>query len=61
MEKVSTEIARGYDLIRIEDSDVAGMTRSARGTVAQPGRHVGRKASVNGSILRGEAWRWPSR
>jgi putative transposase len=52
VEKVSTEIARGYDLIRIEDLDVAGMTRSARGTVAQPGRHVGQKASLNGSILR---------
>jgi putative transposase len=33
VEKVSTEIARGYDLIRIEDLNVAGMTRSARGRV----------------------------
>jgi putative transposase len=51
-EKVSTEIARRYDLIRIEDLDVWGMTRSARGTVARPGRHVGQKARLNGSILR---------
>jgi putative transposase len=51
-EKASTEIARGYDLIRIEDLDVRRMTRSARGTVARPGRHVGQKARLNGSILR---------
>jgi putative transposase len=51
-EKASTEIARDYDLIRIEDLDVGSMTRSARGTVARPGRHVGRKAGLNRSILR---------
>jgi putative transposase len=51
-EKASTEVARGYDLIRVEDLDVRNMTRSARGTVARPGRHVGQKASLNGSILR---------
>jgi putative transposase len=51
-EKASTEIARRYDLIRIEDLDVGRMTRSARGTVARPGRHVGQKAGLNGSILR---------
>jgi transposase len=51
-EKVSTEIARGYDLIRVEDLDVGRMTRSARGTVTRPGRHVGQKAGLNGSILR---------
>jgi transposase len=42
-EKVSTEIARRYDLIRVEDLDVGSMTRSARGTVARPGRHVVRR------------------
>jgi putative transposase len=51
-EKASTEIARGYDLIRVEDLDVRGMTRSARGTGERPGRHVGQKAGLNGSILR---------
>jgi putative transposase len=51
-EKVSTEIARRYDLIRLEDLDVQSMTRSARGTVARPGRHVAQKAGLNGSILR---------
>jgi putative transposase len=51
-EKVSTEIARRYDLIRLEDLDVGRMTRSARGTAARPGRHVAQKAGLNGSILR---------
>jgi putative transposase len=51
-EKASTDIARGYDLIRIEDLDVWSMTRSARGTAARPGSNVGQKAGLNRSILR---------
>jgi IS605 OrfB family transposase len=50
-EKASTDIARRYDLIRIEDLRVANMTRSARGTLAEPGRNVGQKAGLNRSIL----------
>jgi len=55
-EKASTEIARSYDLIRIEDLRVRDMTRSARGTVEQPGRNVRQKAGLNRSILR-SGWR----
>ena len=51
-EKVSSEIARRYDLIRLEDLDVGRMTRSARGTVARPGCRVAQKAGLNRSILR---------
>ncbi len=51
-EKASTEIARGYDLIRIEDLNVRSMTRSARGTADQPGRNVRQKAGLNRSIQR---------
>jgi putative transposase len=51
-DKASTEIARRYDLIRLEDLDVPSMTRSARGTAAWPGRHVGQKAGLNRAILR---------
>jgi putative transposase len=50
-EKVSTDLARRFDLIRIEDLDVRAMTRSARGTVAQPGRNVRQKAGLNRAIL----------
>jgi putative transposase len=50
-EKASTDIARRYDHIRIEDLKVARMTRSARGTVDAPGRNVRQKAGLNRSIL----------
>jgi putative transposase len=51
-EKTSTDLARRFDLIRIEDLQVARMTRSARGTLAEPGRNVRAKAGLNREILR---------
>ncbi|MGE5135521.1 MAG: RNA-guided endonuclease InsQ/TnpB family protein [Gemmatimonadota bacterium] len=50
-EKRSTEIARRYDVIRIEDLKVRNMTRSARGTIENPGRNVRQKAWLNRAIL----------
>jgi putative transposase len=50
-EKTSTDLARRFDVIRIEDLRIAGMTRSARGTLAQPGRGVRQKAGLNRGIL----------
>jgi len=50
-EKTSTDLACRFDLIRIEDLQVACMTRSARGAVAQPGRNVRQKAGLNREIL----------
>jgi putative transposase len=50
-EKTSTELARRFDLIRIEDLRIVAMTRSARGTLAQPGRGVRQKAGLNRGIL----------
>ncbi|SNQ52251.1 transposase [Frankia canadensis] len=50
-EKTSTDLARRYDLIRVEDLNIRGMTRSARGTVAEPGRNVAQKAGLNRGIL----------
>ena len=37
VEKTSTDLARRFDVIRVEALDVRAMTRSARGTVEQPG------------------------
>jgi transposase len=54
-EKTSTDLARRFDLIRIEDLNIPGMTRSARGTPAQPGRSVRQKAGLNRGIL-GSGW-----
>ena len=51
-EKVSTDIARRFDVIRVEDLQVKNMTRSARGTRENPGRNVGQKAGLNRGILR---------
>jgi putative transposase len=50
-EKVSTILARQFDVICVEDLKVACMTRSARGTLADPGRNVRQKAGLNRSIL----------
>jgi transposase len=50
-EKTSTDLARRFDLIRVEDLKVRNMTRSARGTVAEPGRNVRQKAGLNRGIL----------
>ena len=51
-EKVSTDLARRYDLIRAEDLQITNMTRSAKGTRDDPGRNVGQKAGLNRGILR---------
>ncbi len=50
VEKVTTDIARRFDTIRIEALDVRAMTRSARGTVEQPGQQVAQMRSLNRSI-----------
>ena len=47
VEKATTLIARRFDTIRIEALDVRAMTRSARGTVEQPGQRVAQKRGLN--------------
>ncbi len=54
-EKVSTDIARRFDLIRVEDLKIGNMTRSAKGTRENPGRNVRAKAGLNRGIL-GSGW-----
>ena len=54
-EKVSTGIARRFDVIRVEDLKIGNMTRSARGTRENPGRNVRAKAGLNRGIL-GSGW-----
>ena len=51
-EKVSTGLARRFDLIRVEDLSIKGMTRSAGGTREAPGKNVRQKAGLNRGILR---------
>jgi putative transposase len=54
-EKVSTDIARRFDEIRVEDLQVTNMTRSAKGTPENPGRNVRQKAGLNRGVL-GSGW-----
>jgi putative transposase len=51
-EKVSTDLARRFDVIRVEDLQIANMSRSAKGSMERPGRNVRAKARLNQGILR---------
>ena len=54
-EKTSTRLARQFDIVRIENLSILSMTRSARGTIEQPGRNVRQKAGLNRGI-RSSGW-----
>ena len=51
VEQTSTDLARRFDVIRVEDLDVRAMTKSPKGTVEQPGKHVGQQAGLHRGIL----------
>ncbi|HZE34304.1 MAG TPA: transposase, partial [Actinoallomurus sp.] len=51
VEKTSTDLARRFDVIGVEDLKIRSMTRSAKGTVAEPGRRVAHKRGLNRGIL----------
>jgi putative transposase len=55
VEKASTDLARRFDTIRVEDLDVRAMTRSARGTRECPGTSVAQKRGLNREIHR-QGW-----
>ena len=50
VEQTSTDIARRFDVVRVEDLNIRGMTRSAKGTAEAPGRNVAAKAGLNRRI-----------
>jgi putative transposase len=52
VEKATTDIARRFGTIRIEALDIVAITRSARGTVLQPGKRVAHKRGLNRGIRR---------
>jgi putative transposase len=54
-EKVSTDLARRFGVIRVEDLQIGNMTRSGKGTRGDPGRNVRAKARLNRGIL-GSGW-----
>lgn len=51
VEQTSASLARRYDTIRVENLNVRGVTRSARGTIEHPGNQVRQKAGLNRGIL----------
>ena len=55
LHKTTTQVARRYGTIVVEDLDIAGMTRSVRGTAARPGKNVRAKTGLNRAVL-GMAW-----
>ena len=55
VEKTSTDLARRFDTIRVEDLKVRAMTRSARGTPECPGTRVAQKRGLNREISR-QGW-----
>jgi putative transposase len=55
VEKTSTDVARRFDTIRVEDLNVRAMTQSARGTRECPGINVAQKRGLNRQISR-QGW-----
>ena len=49
--RLTTEIVRRYDGIAMERLMIRNMTRSARGTIEEPGENVAAKAGLNREIL----------
>ena len=50
-EKVSTGLARRFDVICFEDLRIKNMVRSAKGAAGNPGRNVRAKSGLNRAIL----------
>jgi putative transposase len=55
VEKTTTDVARRFDTIRVEDLHVRAMTRSARGSRECPGTNVAQKRGLNREIHR-QGW-----
>ncbi|WP_232532502.1 RNA-guided endonuclease InsQ/TnpB family protein [Nocardiopsis dassonvillei] len=53
--KVTHALAEEFGVVGVEDLHIAGMVRSARGTVEAPGTNVAQKSGLNRAIA-GQAW-----
>jgi putative transposase len=52
LHKTSTPISKNHAMVVMENLQVRNMSRSAAGTVEQPGRNVKQKTGLNKSILK---------
>lgn len=50
--QVSREIANEYDMVYLEDLNIRDMTKSAKGTLENPGKNVKAKSGLNREILK---------
>lgn len=53
--QTTTRLARAYGVIVVEKLDIPNMVKSAKGTIAAPGKNVVQKSGLNRSISQ-EAW-----
>jgi len=51
LHKLSTETSKNHAVIVLEDLQAKNMSKSAKGTVDNPGRHVAQKSGLNKAIL----------
>lgn len=51
LHKTSTAISKNHALVVIEDLQIANMSKSAKGTLENPGKNVRTKSGLNKSIL----------
>ncbi len=51
LHRISAELTRRFAFIAVEDLKLKNMTRSAAGTVDEPGKNVRQKAGLNRSLL----------
>jgi putative transposase len=52
IDKVTTNLAKNHSQIILEDLQIRNMTRSASGTIEEPGKNVAQKKGLNRSLLR---------
>lgn len=50
-EHLSSKLAKGYDLVVMEDLSVSKMTKSSKGTIESPGTNVKQKSGLNRELL----------
>ena len=55
LHKISSVISKNHAMIYVEDLQVSNMSKSAKGTVEQPGTNVAQKSGLNRSTL-DQAW-----
>jgi putative transposase len=57
IEKITTDICKNHAIICVEDLQVSNLTRSASGTIEEPGTNVAAKSGLNKAILdQGIGW-----